>query len=59
LAVETLAKVFSALRNLGFRERGVRAALGGLREQQGTLELDAKSLLRQALVYLGQSAHGS
>jgi HNH endonuclease/RuvA, C-terminal domain len=47
-AVDVQAKVFSALRNLGFREREVRAVLAELRRDE-PCEPTAAGLLREAL----------
>jgi RuvA, C-terminal domain/HNH endonuclease len=47
-AVDVQAKVFSALRNLGFREREVQAVLAELRSDAGC-ETTAAGLLREAL----------
>jgi Holliday junction resolvase RuvA-like protein len=46
---DTLAKVFSGLRRLGFREREVRAALAELTKRADLREATAESLLREAL----------
>jgi hypothetical protein len=43
------AKVFAALRHLGFRERDVRAVLAELRADQALREATAERLLREAL----------
>jgi len=56
VAVDTQAKVFSALRHLGFREREVRVVLGALREDPTLRQLEVGALLRQALERLGPAA---
>jgi len=55
-AVDAQAKVFSALRNLGFREKDVRVVLGTLRADPTARQLEVGPLLRQALERLGPSA---
>jgi hypothetical protein len=52
-ALDAHAKVFSALRNLGFREVEARGALNELRHQPDTQSLDTAALLRAALERLG------
>jgi hypothetical protein len=51
-ALDTHAKVFSALRGLGFREAQARAALAQLQSQAALRELSAEQLLRVALQLL-------
>jgi hypothetical protein len=51
-ALHTHAKVFSALRGLGFREAEARAAFAELRKQPGQVEASAQELLRAALQLL-------
>ncbi|HKO95183.1 MAG TPA: HNH endonuclease signature motif containing protein [Polyangiaceae bacterium] len=51
-ALETHTKVFSALRNLGFREREVRTVLGALRTTGSVQEITFDRLLRDALARL-------
>ena len=55
-ASDAQAKVFSALRNLGFREKEVRTVLGALREDATTQQLETGPLLRLALERLGPPA---
>jgi Holliday junction resolvasome RuvABC DNA-binding subunit len=43
------AKLFSALRNLGFREREVRAVLAELRSDDELRDASIECLLREAL----------
>jgi hypothetical protein len=50
--LETHAKVFSALRNLGFREGEVRAVLRDLRNEDALREAALDRLLREALARL-------
>jgi hypothetical protein len=52
-AADTHAKVFSALRNLGFREKEVHAVLAELRRQSGLRDAPTDQLLREALYCLG------
>ncbi len=47
--VEANTKVFSALRQLGFRERDIHPVLGGLQEQNDLREASTERLLREAL----------
>jgi Holliday junction resolvasome RuvABC DNA-binding subunit len=53
--LDTHAKVFSALRGLGFRETETRAALTALRKQPELREASAERLLRDALQMLTPS----
>ena len=55
-ALETHAKVFSALRNLGFREGEVRAVLRVLQTDGALREAPFERLLREALARLGPSS---
>jgi 5-methylcytosine-specific restriction endonuclease McrA len=48
-ALDVRAKVFSALRNLGFREGQVRGALGQLRSERAREQASFDALLRDAL----------
>jgi hypothetical protein len=48
-ALEMAAKLFSALRNLGFREREVRAVLAELRSDDELRDASIECLLREAL----------
>jgi HNH endonuclease/Holliday junction resolvase RuvA-like protein len=48
-SIDAHAKVFSALRNLGFREREARAVLAGLRADPSLRDAPPEHLLRQAL----------
>jgi hypothetical protein len=48
-AIDVYAKVFSALRHLGFREREVQAALAELRDRNDLRESTPKGLLHEAL----------
>jgi hypothetical protein len=48
-ALEIAAKLFSALRNLGFREREVRAVLAELRSDDELRDASIECLLREAL----------
>jgi hypothetical protein len=50
--LDTHAKVFSALRGLGFREAEARAAFAELRKQPHLIEASAQELLRAALQLL-------
>jgi Holliday junction resolvasome RuvABC DNA-binding subunit len=50
--LDTHAKVFSALRGLGFREAEARAAFAELRKQPRLSEASAQELLRAALQLL-------
>jgi len=50
--LELRAKVFSALRHLGFREGQVRAALEHLQREPAMAQISFDSLLRAALVRL-------
>ncbi len=52
-ALDAHAKVFSALRNLGFSEREVRGVLEELRRGGDEPALSTESLLREALERLG------
>jgi hypothetical protein len=57
-AVDANTKVFSALRNLGFREAEARSVLNELRSHPGSIHpasrrLDTAALLRAALERLG------
>jgi hypothetical protein len=52
-ALDAHAKVFSALRNLGFREIEARGTLNELRHEPDTSNLDTAALLRAALERLG------
>ncbi len=54
-ALDAHAKVFSALRNLGFSEREVRGALEELRQRGDEPALSPEQLLREALEQLGSS----
>ena len=56
LALEVLAKVFSALRHLGFREAQVRAALEQLQREPTPAQASFAGLLREALAHLHLSA---
>jgi HNH endonuclease len=56
-ALDVQAKVFTALRILGFREGEVRVALAELRTQSASCELTAERLLREALVRLTWKGH--
>jgi hypothetical protein len=49
-ALDTYAKVFSALENLGFREREVRGVLDALRQEPASAGLALDALLREALL---------
>jgi Holliday junction resolvase RuvA-like protein len=51
-ALDTHAKVFSALRGLGFREAQARAALAELQKQSAPREVSPEQLLRAALQLL-------
>jgi len=51
-ALEVRVKVFSALRNLGFREAQVRAALEQLQREPTLAQASFDSLLREALAHL-------
>lgn len=51
-ALETLAKIFSGLRNLGFREGEVRAVLRSLQTEGGLRDATFDLLLREALARL-------
>jgi len=51
-ALEVFAKVFSALRQLGFRETEARAVLDQLRRQPEAEAPSAEQLLRTALQHL-------
>jgi len=51
-ALEVRAKVFSALRNLGFREAQVRAALEQLQGEPALAQASSAGLLREALARL-------
>ncbi|MEO8182799.1 MAG: HNH endonuclease, partial [Deltaproteobacteria bacterium] len=51
-ALEVRAKVFSALRNLGFREAQVRAALEQLQRESALEQTPFDGLLREALARL-------
>jgi hypothetical protein len=53
--LDTHAKVFSALRGLGFREGQARTVLAELRKQHGLREVGAEQLLRDALQRLTPS----
>jgi hypothetical protein len=55
-AVDVQAKVFSALRNLGFLERDTRKVMEQLRREQNSRSLDAQALLRVALQRLAPPA---
>jgi hypothetical protein len=57
-ALEVRAKVFSALRNLGFREAQVRAALEQLQREPTLAQASFDGLLREALAHLHLSAGG-
>ena len=48
-ALDAYAKVFSALRNLGFREREARGVLDALRQEPASAGLGLEALLREAL----------
>jgi HNH endonuclease len=48
-SIDAHAKVFGALRNLGFRERDVRAVLGELRKDPNLRDASTEHLLREAL----------
>jgi hypothetical protein len=48
-ALDAYAKVFSALCNLGFRERAVRCVLDALRQEPASAGLGLDALLREAL----------
>jgi hypothetical protein len=52
-ALDAHAKVFSALRNLGFREAEARHVLHEMRRQPDLQSLDTAALLRAALERLG------
>jgi len=54
-ALEVRAKVFSALRNLGFREAQVRAALEQLQRESALAQASFDGLLREALALLRPS----
>jgi Holliday junction resolvasome RuvABC DNA-binding subunit len=51
-ALDVRAKVFSALRNLGFREAQVRAALEQLQREPALAQASFAGLLREALGHL-------
>ena len=51
-ALDTWAKVFSALRNLGFREGQIRAAFQQLRDKSSLQDPSFDQLLREALAQL-------
>jgi Holliday junction resolvasome RuvABC DNA-binding subunit len=51
-ALDTWAKVFSALRNLGFREREIRAVFQQLRDKNSLQDAAFDQLLRGALAQL-------
>ena len=51
-ALEVCAKVFSALRHLGFREAQVRAALEQLQREPALVQASFDGLLREALARL-------
>ena len=51
-ALDTWAKVFSALRNLGFREGQMRAAFQQLRDKHSLQDASFDQLLREALAQL-------
>jgi len=55
-ALEVRAKVFSALRNLGFREAQVRAELEQLQREPTLAQASFDGLLREALAHLHLSA---
>jgi Holliday junction resolvasome RuvABC DNA-binding subunit len=55
-ALEVRAKVFSALRHLGFREAQVRAALEQLQREPTLAQASFDGLLREALAHLHLSA---
>ena len=55
-ALEVCGKVFSALRNLGFREAQVRAALEQLQREPALAQVSFDGLLREALAHLHLSA---
>lgn len=55
-ALEIHAKVFSALRHLGFREGEVRAALGELNKRSTSRVASFDQLLREALARLRPSS---
>jgi 5-methylcytosine-specific restriction endonuclease McrA len=54
-SLDTHAKLFSALRKLGFREAQARAALAALRKQEALRDASAEQLLRAALQLLTPS----
>ena len=51
-SIDAHAKVFGALRNLGFREREARAALGELRKNPNLRDVSPEHLLREALRHI-------
>jgi Holliday junction resolvasome RuvABC DNA-binding subunit len=57
-ALDAHTKVFSALRQLGFRESEVRGVMDVLRQKVETRALDTQQLLRQALERLGPATRG-
>jgi Holliday junction resolvasome RuvABC DNA-binding subunit len=55
--LDAYAKVFSALQNLGFREREVRWVLDTLRLETASAGLGLDALLREALQRLTPQRH--
>jgi hypothetical protein len=55
-AIDVHAKVFSALRNLGFTEREARTVMDRLREEGSSRSLDVQGVLRVALQRLAPPA---
>lgn len=57
--IDAIAKVFSALRNLGFKEKEIHAVLAELRRQGDLRDAPIEHLLREALQRLAPPRGGT